>query len=230
MSTNEDQALAKMLAPFAPNEIGRLPKPTKAQTDAVKADFTKGVRCQECGAWHHPAVVHLDYVGHAAVTKRLLEVDPRWFWEPLAFDDGGLPRQDENGGLWIRLTVLGMSRIGYGHADKNKPPGDREKELIGDAIRNAAMRFGAALELWHKGELFAASELPDKADEGHKDDDLANFEADHLEPMRAAAMQGGKALSEAFAALPNTPQKRPFWAAHQGPLKAAASQADKVSG
>jgi hypothetical protein len=32
------------------------------------------------------------------------------------------------------------------------------KERIGDALRNAAMRFGAALDLWHKGDL-------------HKDDD-----------------------------------------------------------
>ena len=32
------------------------------------------------------------------------------------------------------------------------------KERIGDALRNAAMRFGAALELWHKGELHAEPE------------------------------------------------------------------------
>ena len=30
---------------------------------------------------------------------------------------------------------------------------DAMKERIGDALRNAAMRFGAALDLWHKGEL-----------------------------------------------------------------------------
>ena len=29
------------------------------------------------------------------------------------------------------------------------------KERIGDALRNAAMRFGAALDLWHKGDLYA---------------------------------------------------------------------------
>jgi len=41
--------------------------------------------------------------------------------------------------------------------------GSREKEVIGDAIRNAAMRFGAALEFWHKGELHvpAQDEPPD---------------------------------------------------------------------
>lgn len=31
--------------------------------------------------------------------------------------------------------------------------GDAVKEVIGDALRNAAMRFGAALDLWHKGDL-----------------------------------------------------------------------------
>jgi hypothetical protein len=29
------------------------------------------------------------------------------------------------------------------------------KERIGDALRNAGMRFGAALDLWHKGDLHA---------------------------------------------------------------------------
>jgi hypothetical protein len=34
------------------------------------------------------------------------------------------------------------------------------KEMIGDALRNAAMRFGAALDLWHKGDLHADDEEP----------------------------------------------------------------------
>ena len=99
--------------------------------------------------------VVLDYVGHAALTARLLDVDPLWFWEPMAVTATGLPAFDEAGGLWIRLTVCGMSRLGYGNAPKKGTPGDREKEVIGDALRNAAMRFGAALDLWHKGDLYA---------------------------------------------------------------------------
>ena len=94
----------------------------------------------------------LAYVGHAALTNRLLDVDPEWSWEPLALDDRGLPALDENGGLWIRLTVCGVTRLGYGDAGQKKG-GDAMKERIGDALRNAAMRFGAALDLWHKGEL-----------------------------------------------------------------------------
>jgi hypothetical protein len=96
--------------------------------------------------------VHLKYVGHAALTDRLLDVDPEWSWEPLALDSNGLPLLDNAGGMWIRLTVLGVSRLGYGDA-QGKVGGDAMKERIGDALRNAAMRFGAALELWHKGDL-----------------------------------------------------------------------------
>ena len=152
--------LALLRRPFEPNHISKLPKPTKAQTDAVKADFKKGIRCQLCGSWHHPDVVHLDYVGHAALTDRLLDADPMWTWEPCAFNDQGLPAFDGTGGLWIRLTVCGVTRLGYGHAaaKPGQDPGAREKEVIGDALRNAAMRFGAALDLWHKGDLHADAE------------------------------------------------------------------------
>lgn len=146
-----------MRSPFPSNQISKLPKPTKAQTDAVKADFKAGVRCEICEGWHHPKVVHLDYVGHAALTDRMLEVDPAWSWEPVALNQEGLPAFDRTGGLWIKLTVGGVTRLGYGSAD-GKTGGDAIKEIIGDALRNAAMRFGAALDLWHKGDLHVDDE------------------------------------------------------------------------
>jgi hypothetical protein len=90
--------------------------------------------------------VMLDYVGHAAVTDRLLTVDPEWSWEPFAVGPDGLPALDRSGNLWIRLTVCGVTRIGVGD-------GKSAKECIGDAIRNAAMRFGVALDLWAKENL-----------------------------------------------------------------------------
>lgn len=152
--------LAKLREPFAERHISKLPKPTKKQTEEVRADFKKGIRCKLCGSWHHPDVVHLDYVGHAALTDRLLDTDPGWSWEPCAVTEQGLPAFDQTGGLWIKLTVCGVTRLGYGHAASkpNQDPGDREKEVIGDALRNAAMRFGAALDLWHKGDLHADDE------------------------------------------------------------------------
>lgn len=162
MADTKPTGLALMRVPFPAHQISKLPKPTKAQTDAVRADFKSGIRCKICGAWHHKDVVHLDYVGHAALTDRLLDADPAWIWEPAALDQNGLPALDKDGGLWIKLTVCGVTRLGYGDA-QGKTGGDAMKERIGDALRNAAMRFGAALDLWHKGDLHADEETPEPA-------------------------------------------------------------------
>lgn len=113
----------------------------------------------------------LDYVGHAAVTSRLLEVDPLWNWEPVAWDERGLPLfvRDNTGrvaGLWIRLTIGGVTRLGYGSV----APGafDAEKQLIGDAIRNSSMRFGVALDLWAKSDLYHdGDDAPPPPKRGH---------------------------------------------------------------
>lgn len=150
MST-EKTGLDLLRTPFPPHQIGKLAKGSKAQTQCPPNEKEN---CKVCGGWHHPKMIHLDYVGHAALTDRLLDADPGWHWEPLALKDG-LPAFDASGGLWIKLTVCGVTRMGYGNAPESeyKEVGSREKEVIGDALRNAAMRFGAALELWHKGDL-----------------------------------------------------------------------------
>lgn len=148
--------------PFAANQISKLPKPTKRQTDEVKADFKAGTRCDICGGWHHPNVVHLDYVGHAALTDRLLDCDPEWNWAPVAIAEDETPKFDAVNGMWIRLTVCNVARLGYGFPD-GKVGGNAIKEVIGDALRNAAMRFGAALDLWHKGDLHVDDDDENKA-------------------------------------------------------------------
>lgn len=156
-----EHAMAILRAPFPETQVGRLPQPVK------RGDENK-MRCEEsvgravsadgyyCGGYHARSV-HLSYVGHAALTARLLDADPRWNWEPVAVDPHGLPAI-VNGGLWIRLTVAGVTRLGYGDA-----PGKNNatKELIGDALRNAAMRFGAALDLWSKEDLRAETTEPE---------------------------------------------------------------------
>ena len=125
MSDEQKTGLALLRAPFPPNQISQLPK----------------------------GGIMLSYVGHAALTDRLLDADPAWNWEPLHIDPAtGLPALDAIGGLWIKLTVCGVTRLGYGDAGDKKGC-NAMKERIGDALRNAAMRFGAALDLWHKGEL-----------------------------------------------------------------------------
>jgi hypothetical protein len=136
--------LAKLRMPFPPTCVDTVPKPTRK--DGIKG------KCNDCGRWHRLPAIHLSYVGHAYVTERLLEVDPFWNWEPCAEVDGR-PRFefDSNGnlrGLWIKLTICGVTRRGFGSIEAGVF--DPEKQLIGDAIRNAAMRFGVALEMWTK--------------------------------------------------------------------------------
>lgn len=151
MSDQKKTGLDLLRVPFPANQISKLCKPYKKESP-------KGT-CKVCGGYHGLPAVSLDYVGHAALTDRLLEADPAWTWEPLALGPDGYPAVDRDGGMWIKLTVCGVTRLGYGDA-QGKTGGNATKERIGDALRNAAMRFGAALELWHKGELHIEEDDP----------------------------------------------------------------------
>jgi hypothetical protein len=97
--------------------------------------------------------MQLDFVGHADVTKMIIEIDPMWTWEPVAFSTDGLPAYRVENGMahmagW--LTIHGVRRLGIGSVAHNKP--DLLKELASDFLRNAAMRFGICLSLWTKQE------------------------------------------------------------------------------
>lgn len=94
----------------------------------------------------------LDFVGHADVTKFLLEIDPNWSWVPIQWDNGRPAIHVENGiaTMWGELRVLGQARLGVGSVEAKKP--DLDKELVSDFLRNAAMRFGICLALWTKQE------------------------------------------------------------------------------
>jgi hypothetical protein len=151
MGTEFDPALGglrKMQEPFPPEKISKLEK-----------HYTN----KRTGQEH---TLYLDYVGHADITERLLQCDPYWSWQPMGLDEHGCPLMDKDPdgspvGLWIRLTVCGVTRIGYGSCEGGKQ--EAVKELIGDALRNAAMRFGAGLELWSKSDRSASHEPSQEA-------------------------------------------------------------------
>jgi hypothetical protein len=161
MTEPDVKALAKLREPFPASQIGKLPK----------------------------GGILLDFVGHGYLTARLLDVDPAWNWEPVAFDERGLPLLDENGGLWIKLTVCGVTRLGYGDAGGRKGP-NAIKESIGDALRNAGMRFGLALDLWCKGD-------PD-APEPPKPKTPADLARDKLADLVKRHKLNGKKIGQRF--------------------------------
>lgn len=186
-AADKPTGLALLRIPFPDSQVSKLPKETKTQREARERDKSLMVfNCASCGGHHHKQAVHLDYVGHAALTNRLLDADPNWNWEPVALTDAGLPALDQNGGLWIKLTVCGQTRLGYGNAE-GKCGGDAIKEIIGDALRNAAMRFGAALDLWHKGDLHADS---DAGDEHRQDESTGMPDAEWAKLVQMAKAAG----------------------------------------
>lgn len=186
---------AKLREPFPPQLVGKLPRVTcrncREAAQKVCAEHKKQ-RCAECGNWMTTAHMHLDYVGHAAATDRLLQVDPAWTWRPMAQTPEGFPVFDNQGGLWIWLTIGGVTRPGYG-----EPGNTGSKEAIGDAIRNAAMRFGVALDLWAKEDLHAEqSESPQPVSD-----------ADKKALVQLFMRKGGKTELEAAAWLASMGEK-----------------------
>ena len=96
--------------------------------------------------------ITLDFVGHAEINRILIDIDPLWNWSPVEFVNGRPAINETNGmaTMWGYLTILGKTMLGVGSVRADKP--DLDKELIGDFLRNASMRFGICLSLWSKSE------------------------------------------------------------------------------
>jgi len=217
------EAAAMLRAPFPPAAIGKLPRITcKACSDArgkCCADHKKS-ECRVCGNWMTPKHIHLDYVGHADVTARLLEVDPGWWWEPTALAPDGTPMivtEGRDAVMWIRLTVCGVSRLGVGIVEASSF--ELEKQLISDSLRNAAMRFGVAVDLWAKHE--ALESTIESADESPAP----------IAPTPAAAPAEAEPLAEGMVATREAKQQlvAALEAAGATDPKASAAAAWKAS-
>jgi hypothetical protein len=127
MTTDNTQQLLEVLNKYAvpdPKIVGKLPK----------------------------GGTQLDFVGHADITRILIEIDPHWRLVPIAWDNGrpAMNIVNDMATMWFELTILGTSRLAIGSAKSNSP--DLDKILYGDALRNGSMRFGISLNLWTKNE------------------------------------------------------------------------------
>jgi hypothetical protein len=192
---------AKLQEPFPLAEVGLRPQiwcPKCRENKTVKYCGMKadergsgGVehvrkKCGNCGQNITQAHLHLSYVGHAHITDRLLQTDPRWTWRPMGRDipDEVMTAAIATGDHAIIQTVIAayppkiielppgptgrVERIMWGELIVHDENGDEVvmpgvgdalgktwdpnavKEMVGDLLRNAAMRHGAGLDLWKK--------------------------------------------------------------------------------
>lgn len=201
---------AALREPFEPGQIGKLPRVTcrkcSQSPDKVCSDHKKS-KCQVCNAFITSSHIHIDYVGHAVATDRLLSVDPFWTWEPFAYDVDGLPAFDRSGGLWVKLTIAGVMRPGYG----DQTNGKGVKEVIGDAIRNGAMRFGVALDLWSKEDL-----AKERGDQEEAADAAAPARTRAQEPTSAAGKGSASAGTGGAQTAAQSPDERAITQAQRG--------------
>ena len=98
----------------------------------------------------------LEYLGHAAVTLVLLSIDPHYRLDWYRLEDGSaaISKQGDRLVVWGSLEVLGHTHSGVGTCRAGAP--EPEKELLGDLLRNCAMRFGVGTGLWVKGDVPSA--------------------------------------------------------------------------
>lgn len=156
---------AVLMADFSAEQVGHKPvvwckqctEANKRERGATCANH-KIVKCLKCRTKVTDGHNCLDFVGHADARARLCQADPEWTWEPFEFPGVGALVVDNGSpvGLWIKLTIGGVSKPGYGSVDRGKA--EAMKELIGDALRNAALSFGVAWKLWAKGDRTEGNE------------------------------------------------------------------------
>ena len=95
---------AKLQEPFPPDEVGLRPQVwcpkcrdpkiggklkfcgmPKDEKGSGGVEHTRK-KCGDCGQNVSQAHLHLSYIGHAHITERLCQADPRWSWRPMGRD------------------------------------------------------------------------------------------------------------------------------------------------
>lgn len=209
-----DDVWKRLTARFEADEIEKRPQVNCWKCTANKKqpngrelcdEHPRKVRCDVCAQFMTAGHVHLDYVGHAGITMRLNEVltPAGWNWRPMAYTLAGTPLLSD-GGMWILLTIGSVTRIGFGDASGKPMTPSAIKEIIGDGIRNAGMRFGIATYLWSKSNAAEQlKNLPTEPEEDYATSLAAASDMGELYQVASRlkhAVEVG-AVSEALAAL-----------------------------
>ncbi|MBS2531969.1 hypothetical protein KGQ20_04215 [Catenulispora sp. NF23] len=203
----------RLTTPFDLDQIEKRPQVTcwkctdnkKNKRPETCDEHPRKARCAVCAQFITPGHIHLDYVGHAGITMRLNEVltPAGWNWRPMAYTSNGTPLLSD-GGMWILLTIGTVTRIGFGDASGKTMSPSAIKEIIGDGIRNAGMRFGIATYLWSKSNAAEQlKNLPTEPEEDYATSLAAASDMGELYQVASRlkrAVEAG-AVSEALAAL-----------------------------
>ena len=167
--------------------------------------------------------ITLDFVGHAEITRILIDVDVNWNWSPVEIINGRPAINETNGmaTMWGYLTIHGKTMIGVGSVRSDKP--DLDKELIGDFLRNASMRFGICLSLWSKSEWEEHPPAAPKVNGKVSEQNIERFKAActtaGLDPNKVAEKAGlilvqlkdseMQLLRDTFKMMQNAPKEQP---------------------
>lgn len=173
----------------------------------------------------------LTYLSWAWAWAEALKADPTATFEVKTFRHDqytDLPFMSVNGTamVWVTVTMFGKPMT------CQLPVMNHKNEAIVNpdafAVNTAIMRcLTKALGLHGLGlYIYAGEDLPEGAPSPTEEEDW-NFEQQHLETMREAAMNGLDALEAAFKRIPTSQVKSRFWAKHQESLKQAAQQVKK---
>ena len=196
----------------------------------------------------HPATVTQDYdiiQGRAArkthsVLARFQQMGGSVEWHELSDTVADASFSHKSGGtLRIQWTFDQAKRAGLTNKDnwRNYPRAMLRARCIAEGIRAVYPAALGGMMVSEEAQDLPAQEgaaparparNPQAAVNQQIPDGYQQFESEHLQAMRDAAMNGAEALQRAFAELPKGAHKTLFWQNHGKDLKAASEQATVI--
>lgn len=196
----------------------------------------------------HPATITQDYdiiQGKAcrkthSVMARFQQMGGKVEWHELTDAVADATFSHPSGGkLRMSWTFDQAKKAGLTNKDnwRNYPRAMLRARLIAEAIRTVYPAAIGGMMLTEEAQDTDLSETftdtrqartPAGAAASNAPDGLADFEAQHLDAMRDAAMNGIDALRKAFESLPLGIEKTAFWTAHGQTLRKAAADSQVI--
>ena len=196
----------------------------------------------------HPATVTQDYdiiQGRAArkthsVLARFQQMGGSVEWHELSDTVADASFSHKSGGtLRIQWTFDQAKRAGLTNKDnwRNYPRAMLRARCIAEGIRAVYPAALGGMMVSEEAQDLPAQEgaaparparNPQAAVNQQIPDGYEQFESEHLQAMRDAAMNGAEALQRAFAELPKGAHKTLFWQNHGKDLKAASERATVI--